>query len=356
MYRAKWKKKSLKFIKPAGTSRGVLYAKDTWYLLLYDTGSPRLLGIGECSPIAGLSVDDVTRIEPVLNEICASINRSPDDAGAVTDDFPCVRFGLEAALLDARSEHNGILYPSDFTAGKTGIPINGLIWMGDIEFMQAQIDQKLAEGNSCLKLKIGSLDFDSECEILQKLRARYDRRDLELRVDANGAFQPAEALKKLHRLAPFDLHSIEQPIKPRNWETMRRLCLKSPVPIALDEELIGIDDHEKGTLLSALQPHYIVLKPSLLGGFARTRQWIELTEGRQIGWWVTSALESNVGLNAIAQWVAGMDTKRPQGLGTGKIYSNNIDSPLYMQGSVLGFDNTRPWDYSDSTFMDALQD
>ncbi|PIE59740.1 MAG: o-succinylbenzoate synthase [Desulfobulbus propionicus] len=333
----------------------MLHEKDTWYLLLYDAHSPKLLGIGECSPIDGLSVDKVTGIEPVLDKICNDITRYQKHYRQVHDTFPCIQFGLEAALLDARSARDGILYPSDFTKGTEGIPINGLIWMGDPQFMQAQIDAKLAGGNSCLKLKIGSLDFPAECEILRRLRARYNRHDLELRVDANGAFRPEEALQKLQKLATFHLHSIEQPIWPRQWETMRLLCEKSPVPIALDEELIGVSDPEKRNLLSCLRPQYIILKPSLLGGFARTQQWIDVAAEMQTDWWVTSALESNIGLNAIAQWVANMEIRRPQGLGTGQIYRNNISSPLFLKNDMLWFDDSTSWDYANLRFSDTLQ-
>ncbi len=346
MYRARWKKRTLNFVRPAGTSRGVLKQKDTWYLVLYREDSPDIAGIGECSPIGGLSIDDLDLIEDVLDDVSSDILAYAGDGLTRLDQFPCVQFGIQSALQDARTDHDGILYSSPFTDGIKGIPINGLIWMGDIQFMGEQIEQKLAVGNSCLKLKIGALNFDEEIGVLKALRARFSKDSLEIRVDANGAFDKESALHKLEQLAKLDIHSIEQPIRQGDWQAMHSLCRNTPLPIALDEELIGINSKEKADLLTTILPQYIILKPSLLGGFTKSEEWIDLAEQNDIGWWATSALESNIGLNAIAQWIAARGVKLPQGLGTGQIYTNNISSPLCMDKSELAYKADNPWDYT----------
>ena len=346
MYKARWKKRTLNFVRPAGTSRGVLNQKDTWYLILHKENSPDIAGIGECSPIGGLSIDDLDSIEDVLDDVCSGISGYAGGELTRLDDFPCIQFGIETALQDAQTDRDGILYSSPFTDGTKGIPINGLIWMGDVSFMEEQIEQKLAVGNSCLKLKIGALNFDEEIGVLNALRSRFSKDSLEIRVDANGAFDKESALHKLEQLAKLDIHSIEQPIRQGDWQAMYSLCRNTPLPIALDEELIGIKSEEKADLLNTIQPQYIILKPSLLGGFTKSQEWIDLADNNNIGWWATSALESNVGLNAIAQWIAAMGVKQPQGLGTGQIYTNNIPSPLYMDRSELAYRADEPWDYT----------
>ena len=345
---AEWKKHTLNFARPSGTSRGILRQKPTWYILLKDSATSRLKGIGECSPIPGLSIDNLAVMEEKLTEVCADISAETFSFPHNLDDFPSVEFGLEIAFKDLQHSEPGILYPSSFTSGNQGIDINGLIWMGQIDFMREQIKNKLAANCSCLKIKIGALDFSTECSLLEELRSSFNHDALEIRVDANGAFSPNEALEKLNILAQYDLHSIEQPIKLNQWEMMTELCQKSPIPIALDEELIGIIDKDfKKDLLSTIKPQYIILKPSLLGGFSKTQEWIDLAQEQSISWWITSALESNIGLNAIAQWTATLNPTMPQGLGTGNIYSNNIRSPLKLKENQLYYDSNLNWGYSE---------
>ena len=258
--------------------------------------------------------------------------------------FPAVKFGYETALKGLDSNSPVLLFPSDFTNGKIGIPINGLIWMGTKEFMLQQVAQKIDAGFTCLKLKIGAIDFESELEILSSIRELYSAEKLEIRVDANGAFTPENAKRKLEILASFNLHSIEQPIQPGQTEEMQKLCAETPLPIALDEELIGIANRsEKIKLLEQIQPQYIILKPTLLGGIKASEEWISLAKERNIGWWITSALESNIGLNAIAQWTATLDTKNFQGLGTGGLFTNNIESPLYVSEGFLWHEPKGIW-------------
>lgn len=341
----RWIKKSLRFTSPAGTSRGVLHEKPSWYLIAKESSSHRVTGIGECGPIPGLSKDDLDLIEDELTTLCsAAVPLSSLDISRYTT-FPSIQAGLESLRLDVDQNEKGILFSSPFTKGETSIPINGLIWMGNPEFMITQIQNKLEAGFRCLKLKIGSLAFDAECSILQELRKRFGRADLEIRVDANGAFSPREAPAKLERLAQFDLHSIEQPIAPGQPESMAALCRNTTLPIALDEELIVADQSMKKSLLTAIKPHYIILKPSLLGGFTQSAEWIAEAESVEAGWWVTSALESNIGLNAIAQWTATLESTMPQGLGTGQIYANNVFSPLFLRGDRLSYDPDKKWDY-----------
>ena len=345
---ADWIKHVLSFSRPIGTSRGILLEKPTWYILLKNTVTGQLKGIGECSTIQGLSIDNLAEIEKKLDEVCADISAGTFSFSKNLNNFPCIEFGIEMAFKDLEHSESGILYPSTFTEGNKGIEINGLIWMGKKDFMREQIKEKLANNYSCIKLKIGALDFQKECSLIEDLRAHFNCDVLEIRVDANGAFSADEALEKLNILAQYDLHSIEQPIKSNQWQIMAELCKKSPIPIALDEELIGIIDKSiKEDLLSTIKPHYIILKPSLLGGFRKTQEWIDLAQQKSISWWITSALESNIGLNAIAQWTATLNTTMPQGLGTGNIYSNNISSPLKLEGNKLYYDKTLDWAYSD---------
>ncbi|MGK7893864.1 MAG: enolase C-terminal domain-like protein [Xenococcus sp. (in: cyanobacteria)] len=345
---AEWQKHTLNFSRPSGTSRGILREKPTWYILLRDNVTSRLAGIGECSPIPGLSIDNLAVMEEKLTEVCREISTGTFSFSNNLDHFPSIKFGLEMAFKDLQHSEPGILYPSSFTDGNQGIYINGLIWMGKIDFMHEQIKNKLAANCSCLKIKIGALDFSAECSLLEELRSGFNRDALEIRVDANGAFSPNEALEKLNILAQYDLHSLEQPIKPNQWEFMAQLCKKSPIPIALDEELIGITNKNlKKDLLFTIKPQYIILKPSLLGGFSKTQEWIDLAQEQSISWWITSALESNIGLNAIAQWTATLNPTMPQGLGTGNIYSNNIRSPLKLQENQLYYDPNLDWGYSE---------
>ena len=252
--------------------------------------------------------------------------------------FPSIQFGVEQAFRSVTASQWYELFPSDFTTGKDAIPINGLIWMGSPDFMKAQIKEKLAQGFRCIKMKIGAIDFEEEYRILKALRNEFSASDIEIRVDANGAFQATEALVYLERLAALQLHSIEQPIRAGQWEAMAELCEQTPLPIALDEELIGVfTSEEKQRLLREIQPQYIILKPSLIGGYRGSEEWITLAETLGIGWWVTSALESNIGLNAIAQWTYTLHSPMPQGLGTGALYTNNLPFPLYVENGHLGF-------------------
>ena len=266
-------------------------------------------------------------------------------------EYPSIQFGLEQALLSLKSGDGFKLFPSDFTTGKSGIKINGLIWMGEKQFMLNQIKQKLKQGFDVIKLKIGAIDFQSELELLKFIRKDFSVEDVEIRVDANGAFHPDEALEKLKRLSDFDLHSIEQPIKAGQPDKMAGLCEKTPLPIALDEELIGIiDNYKKGELLKQIRPQYIILKPGLIGGFQGSNTWIDLAKEQKIGWWITSALESNIGLNAISQFTYILQNQIPQGLGTGSLFTNNIQAPLRVENGHLYYDPDQSWDIRNLKF------
>ena len=321
-----------------------MQSKDSWFILLYDERNPTKTGIGECGLLKGLSIDDRPDYENKLQEVCSNINNMDFYLTEGLDEFPSIRFGLEMALLDLNAEQERILFPSDFVKRHKTIEINGLVWMGDFDFMKRQIEEKVQAGYSCIKLKIGAIDFEREIELLNNIRQEYSASEIEIRVDANGAFISNKALDKLKRLAEFDLHSIEQPIKQGQWDLMAELCLKSPLAIALDEELIGISSvSEKKKLLKTIQPQYIILKPSLLGGFKASQEWIDLADSNDIAWWVTSALESNIGLNAIAQWTYTLNNRLPQGLGTGQLYTNNFDSPLQIKNGKLLYSTNSRW-------------
>lgn len=343
--KATYKKHNLIFKRPSGTSRGVLHSKETWFLILENETSK---GIGECGLLRGLSMDDRPDYETMLDWVCQHIDKGERFLYEGLSEFPSIQMGLETAFRSFKAQHAFELFPSKFTAGQDHIPINGLIWMGDAAFMKSQIKKRLEQGFKCIKMKIGAIDFDTELELLKSIRAEFPVTEIELRVDANGAFQADEALEKLQRLSEFQLHSIEQPIKPRQWEAMARLCEQSPLPIALDEELIGvITSEEKQQLLDQIQPQFIILKPSFIGGFSGSDEWISLAAQREIGWWITSALESNVGLNAISQYTYTKNSKLPQGLGTGSLYTNNFPSPLTEQGGKLSLLKEKTWDLSE---------
>jgi o-succinylbenzoate synthase len=344
MIKASFTKRTLFFKQPAGTSRGVLHEKEVFYLLLKDSENPSKKGIGEIAPIPGLSPDPISEIEEKIKSIVQNINKGKEILENENDGFPALGFGYETALKGINAESSVLLYPSDFTNGQRGIPINGLIWMGSKEFMLQQIAEKIAAGFTCLKLKIGAIDFESELEILRSIRELYSAEQLEIRVDANGAFTPQDAQGKLQKLADFNIHSIEQPIQPGQIVEMQKLCKASPFPIALDEELIGVTNRsEKIKLLEQITPQYIILKPTLLGGIKAAEEWILLAKERNIGWWVTSALESNIGLNAIAQWTATLGTSHFQGLGTGSLFMNNIESPLYVSEGFIWYNPEGKW-------------
>lgn len=347
MLTATFKKHTLIFKQASGTSRGVLRTKDSYFILLKSTEKPNVIAIGECGLLQGLSIDDVPNYEEKLAEVCRNINNYEFWLNDGLREFPSIHFGLEMALLDLKTNATKTLFPSDFTNNKKPININGLIWMGEKQFMFDQIKTKLDEGWNCIKLKIGAIDFDAEIELLKYIRSQFSKSDIELRVDANGAFSPKNALEKLKRLAEMDLHSIEQPIKQKQWNEMAKLCEKTPLPIALDEELIGIFDiAEKRKAMETIKPQYLIFKPSFIGGFKGTQEWIDLCDEFQTPWWMTSALESNIGLNAIAQWTAVLDNDLPQGLGTGQLYTNNLDSPLSVNGGLLKYENGGNWDLS----------
>ena len=303
----------LNFKVPGGTSRGVLRQKETYFIKIQKADK---LGIGECALFRGLSHDDVFNYEDKLQWLCDHIDGEPEYLMEELKEFPSIQFGLEQAQLSLASTNRFDLFPSDFSRGDDHININGLIWMGEKDFMIKQIQDKLSQGFTTLKLKIGAIDFDTELKILAYIRKRFGPDEVELRVDANGAFSVDEALKKLDKLSVYQLHSIEQPIKAGQWKAMSNICERSTIPIALDEELIGITDHSlKKEMLNAIKPQYIILKPSLIGGFRGSMEWIELARENQIGWWITSALESNIGLNAIAQFTYKLNNPMPQGLG-----------------------------------------
>ena len=339
--RATYKKYLLEFKRPSGTSRGVLTQKETWFLILENKGEK---GIGECGLLRGLSIDDRPDYEEQLQWVCANITLREVVLLKAMERFPSIQFGIEQAFLSLAAENPFELFQSGFTKNEAPIAINGLIWMGDKGFMMEQISQKIAEGFHCLKMKIGAIDFETEVGILETIRKKYPKEKIELRVDANGAFQPEDALDKLKRLAAYDLHSVEQPIKPGNWAAMQKLCEKTVLPIALDEELIGVFGvTEKENLLQTIRPQYVILKPSFVGGFAGGNEWISLALKYNIGWWITSALESNIGLNAIAQWTATLRNKMPQGLGTGSLYANNFESPLHVKNGELYYIKNEYW-------------
>ena len=328
----------LHFKQPAGTSRGVYTTRKVWYLHLTSPDYPGRTGIGECAPLPALSCDDLPDYEDILARACRRLEQCGGelDADALRD-YPSILFGLETALRHLLTG-SWALYDTDFSQGKAGIPINGLIWMGNFDTMLSRIEEKMAAGFRCIKLKIGAIGFEDELALLRHIRAHFSSREIELRVDANGAFSPADAMEKLKRLSELELHSIEQPIRAGQWNEMARLCAATPFPIALDEELIGINRRDrKIELLETIRPQYIILKPSLHGGISGSEEWMELAAERGIGSWVTSALESNIGLNAIAQWCATLQPALPQGLGTGLLFTDNIDYPLHIEGDCLWF-------------------
>ena len=333
MKRAEYSRYLLHFKEDAGTSRGVLKEKETFFVKVWDESCPEVFGMGECALFRGLSADDRKNYEEKLEEVCQRIEEVKMEE---LEEWSSIRFGVEMALQDLAMGGRQLYFPSAFTEGRLAIEINGLIWMGDKSTMLQRIQQKLEAGFHCIKLKIGAIDFEAELSLLQYIRERFSCEKVELRVDTNGAFAPEEAMSKLEALAAFGLHSIEQPIRQGQWEEMAHLCRETPIPIALDEELIGVYGRKKKLeLLEKVQPQYIILKPALCGGFSGAREWIELAEKRGIGWWVTSALESNIGLNALAQWVATLGNPMPQGLGTGQLYTNNLWSPLRQEGECL---------------------
>lgn len=355
--KVKWLKHTLKFKFEAGTSRGVYTEKDTFFLKIFDSENPSVFGLGEAAPLKGLSIDDLPNFEEILQELCDTFNNLDLEvfewniniilSQLIDDRFPSIKFGFETALLDVMNGGRRVIFDNDFSKSKKAININGLVWMGSKDFMTAQVNEKLAAGFDTIKMKVGAINFAEELEILSSIRQQFSAEQITLRVDANGAFSPEEAPEKLIQLTNYQIHSIEQPIKQQQPEAMAELCQNSPLPIALDEELIGVSDYvQKMQLLKKLKPTYIILKPTLLGGLQHCREWIEIASRLHIGWWMTSALESNIGLNAIAQFTAEYKNPLPQGLGTGSLYHNNIASPLLVENGKLNYQANVGWDLS----------
>ncbi len=341
MLKANFTPYQLPFKTPVLTSRGEMKVKNGYFLSVTDGKNT---GVGECSFIEGLSIDRLSDYESVLGRVCYQLQVDEVVDKSLTAAFPSIRFGVETALLDLKKGGKKILFESDFAKGKKQIPINGLVWMGTKEFMVEQMEQKLAAGFKCIKIKVGAIAFDDEVRLLRLLREKYSANVIEIRLDANGAFTHQDVFQKLEILSGFAIHSIEQPVKKGQLELMMRVCKESPIPVALDEELIGISGNVQEELLSFIQPQYLILKPSLLGGIAACEAWIMKAETLNVKWWATSALESNIGLNAIAQWVVTTKNKMVQGLGTGELYLNNISSPLYITNGHLAFDAQKGWD------------
>jgi len=342
--KAFFQKYILKFKQASGTSRGILRTKETYFLKVVDGDK---VGFGECAVFKGLSIDDREDYEAKLAWLCENIHKNIAELLLELIEFPSIQFGLEQALLSVQKSNPFELFPSKFTKYGEGIKINGLIWMGNEAFMKQQISEKINAGFSTLKLKIGAIDFDTEISLLKSIRNEFSSEEIELRVDANGGFLPSEALEKLKRLSDLKIHSIEQPIKQEQIHEMAELCAKTPIPIALDEELIGVFNvTDKQKMLQTIKPQYMILKPSLVGGFKGSAEWIQLAATQNIGWWITSALESNIGLNAIAQWTYTLKNRLPQGLGTGSLFTNNVESPLEVKGEHLHYNKNKKWDFN----------
>ncbi len=332
MIKAQFEPYILHFKREAGTSRGILRTKKTYFLTVENKGTK---GIGECALFEGLSADDVPDYEEKLNWLCKNINLDFDVLYEELRAYPSIQIGMEQAFLNLQNQENALYFPGVFYEGKKGIPINGLVWMGDIEYMKSQCEEKIQQGFRCIKFKIG-VNWEAEQRLLYDIRKQYPSQSLEIRVDANGAFSHDHVDQALDTLKDLEIHSIEQPLPTNNIKDLARVCSEAKIPIALDESLIGkFTLQEKKQLLEEIHPQYIILKPSLIGGFKGTQEWIDLADSQKIGWWVTSALESNVGLNAIAQFTSSLPIKIPQGLGTGGLYTNNIPSHLIIQESKL---------------------
>lgn len=342
---ATYHKYLLDFKRPSGTSRGILTQKETWFIVLEKDGKK---GIGECGLLRGLSADDRPDYEQKLKWACENIHLGEEVLWEKLIEFPSIQFGTEMAFRSLESQNPFELFASKFTSGEEFISINGLVWMGNKDFMLEQIQDKIASGFGCIKLKIGAIDFAKELDLLRFIRSNFTSDEIEIRVDANGAFTSKEALHKIKQLSEFKIHSIEQPIAKNQPDMMAVLCKTASLPIALDEELIGLFSfEEKERILQKIQPQYLILKPSFIGGFRGTQQWISLAAKYKIGWWITSALESNIGLNAIAQWTFLQDVRIPQGLGTAALYTNNFDSPLAVANGQLNYLKNAGWSFPD---------
>ena len=331
MYTYSLQKHELKFKVPAKTSRNTFTTRTIFLITLKDIKKGKQ-GIGEASPLSLLSLDDVPNyqliLEKKLDEFCQVGSLDQLSLAA----YPSIRFGIETALLNMSADSEGVIFNTDFTARKKAIPVNGLVWMNDSPTMYKEAIEKIQAGFNVIKIKVGALDFDEECRLLEKIRKQFSAFKITLRVDANGAFDSEDALEKLNELKRFELHSIEQPIAAGQWDWMQKFCAESPVDIALDEELIGVNVFEQADkMIKHIKPSYLILKPNLVGGLSISDQWITFAHKHHVGWWATSALESNVGLNAIAQWVSTYQNPLHQGLGTGSLFSNNFSSRLKME-------------------------
>jgi o-succinylbenzoate synthase len=331
----------LHFHQTARTSRGEMQTHKVYFIRINNQGR---YAWGEAAPLTGLSIDSIEKIEQHLADCCSLINDGFPAEKIDHTHFPSVAFAFETALLALKNENPFKLFDTAFYNGQKGIDINGLIWMDSKEKMLESSFKKILEGYTCIKFKVGALDFDEECRMLEQVRNYANAFKLEIRLDANGAFTADDALKKLAELKRFDIHSMEQPIKANQVELMAEICAKSPIHIALDEELIGVEPDKMGMLLQKIQPHYIVLKPTLLGGLKAADKWIQKAQQQAVCWWATSALESNIGLNAIAQWCSTYELAIPQGLGTGMLYKNNIPSPLHITGQKLYYQADKIWE------------
>jgi o-succinylbenzoate synthase len=349
MLRASYTRYFLDFKEPSGTSRGILTRKETFFIHIFDEDHPDRVGIGECALFRGLSAEDKPDYEKVLADACWNFDGYEPDFQERFRSYPSIVMGIETALADLLNGGKQQPFKSDFTDGKGEIQINGLVWMGSKDEMAQRIENKLRNGFTCIKLKIGAINFEDELMLLKSIRQRFSARDVTLRVDANGGFSDEEALPKLEQLSKLDIHSIEQPIKAGQWEQMAYLCANTPVPIALDEDLIGVFAKEdKKNLIERIHPQFLVLKPSLHGGFFGAQEWIDMAESNHLGWWITSALESNVGLNALAQWTYLKNNPLPQGLGTGDLFTNNMPSQLLLSGDHLRYcRQANKWTYDD---------
>lgn len=342
MLKASWHKHILSFKFEAKTSRGILQNHDTYYIKLWDTDQPDIVGIGEAAPLNGLSIDYRADFETYLDQFTSNLEIWDDN---LFSQFPSIRFGLETAIIDMKNGGKKILFDNDFSKGNSSIKINGLVWMADKVTMKKRIRANIEKGYTTLKLKIGAIEFEEELELLDSIRKEFTQKEIAIRLDANGAFKPKDAVAKLEQLANYTIDSIEQPIKQGQIEEMARLCEQTPIPIALDEELIGIYFKEDKTkLLTTINPQFIILKPTLVGGLKASKEWISEAEKLKIGWWFTSALESNIGLNAISQYASNFKNPLPQGLGTGNLYFNNISSPLCIENGHLKYNIAQKWD------------
>jgi O-succinylbenzoate synthase len=329
------------FKNPILTSRGGMNHKYGYFITIENGG---IKGIGECSIIKGLSRDNLDTLPDILGYVCDKIEHWELIKKDIFKTHPAIVFAVESALLDLKNGGRKILFESAFTNQLQPIPINGLVWMADEKKMSHEINEKYEKGFRCIKLKVGAIDFEAECRLLSKIRSEFDKDKIEIRVDANGAFAPNIVRERLLRLAEFDIHSIEQPISTNQWKLMAALCNEKIIAIALDEELIAVMEEDKmEELLDTINPQYIILKPSLIGGLTIADKWIAFAQKRNIDWWATSALETNIGLNAISQWVAHKDVSTTQGLGTGELYQKNIASPLYIDRGQLFYNAVKKW-------------